>query len=242
MAEQVGVDRAVGRDLEDVAAERHPAQRLRRVERDELPVEDQGDLVAVLGLRDVLGRDDQRPSLRPQAAQLVPDGLAQDRVDAGGRLVDEEHFGVVDERARELEAALHAAGEVAGEDVARVEEVDDLERALDSTGAPEGTDAVQRRNESDVLLCRQVLVEAEQLGHVGEPAAHSAAEAHRVLAQDGDLALASAERAGEHPDRRRLAGSARADDAEDRPRVDLERQVVDDDAPVEGAGHVARRR
>ena len=46
-----------------------------------------------------------------QAAQPLPDQVARLRIEAGGRLVQEHELRVVDQRARERQAALHAAGE-----------------------------------------------------------------------------------------------------------------------------------
>ena len=86
----------------------------RVAQRDQPAAGDQRDHVALLGLGDVLGGDHERPARVAQAMQLVPDRLADDRVDAGGRLVEEDELRIVHERARELEAAPHAARQPAG--------------------------------------------------------------------------------------------------------------------------------
>ena len=52
------------------------------------------------------------------------------RVEAGGRLVEEEHLGLVHERRREVEPALHAAGVALDPAVGRVVELDELEQLL----------------------------------------------------------------------------------------------------------------
>ena len=44
-----------------------------------------------------------------ERSHLLPDRLAADRVEAGGRLVEEEHARLVDERRGEVEPALHPA-------------------------------------------------------------------------------------------------------------------------------------
>ena len=64
-----------------------------------------------------------RPSSRSRWSSSQTVG-AQERVDAGGRLVEEEQGRVVDERAGELEASLHPARELAGVAAADVPEVD----------------------------------------------------------------------------------------------------------------------
>ena len=128
VGQHLGVDGALRPDLQDLAAERLLAQLVGSVVRHELAVGDERDAVAVLGLGHVLGRDQQRASLVAQPAQLVPDGFAQDRIDPGGRLVDEQHLRAVDERAGELEPSLHATGQVARQPMASVGQVDHLER------------------------------------------------------------------------------------------------------------------
>ena len=63
--------------------------------------------------------------VRPLVLELaddVPHALAELDVDAGGRLVEEEHLGLVGERLGDQHAAHHAAGELADLGVALVPE------------------------------------------------------------------------------------------------------------------------
>ncbi len=115
------------------------------------------------------------------------------------------------------------------------------ERVSDAAAATEGADAVEGGDEADVLLGREVLVQAEQLRHVRDTAAGTTRELHRVLAEDLDLTRRPAQRSGQHADRGRLARSARPDDAEDRARGDIERHVVNGDAVPECARQPAGR-
>lgn len=64
-----------------VAAEDHVSQRVGLVDRDQLPVGDERDAVAVLRLRHVLSGHQERAALVAQVAELPPDRLAQDRID-----------------------------------------------------------------------------------------------------------------------------------------------------------------
>ncbi len=217
VGQHLGVDGPLRVHLDHLAAEDGLAQLVGRVERDQPAIHDHRDVVAVLGLGDVLRRDEQRASLVAQPAQLVPDGLAQHRIDAGGRLIHEQHIRAVHEGAGELEPALHATGQVAREPMPRVGQLHHLERVSDEGAPLERADAIQCRDEADVLLRREVLVQAEQLRHVGDPAARRAAEPPRILAEDADLAVGAAEGAGQHADGRGLARPARPDDPQDRP-------------------------
>ena len=65
-----------------------------------------GELV---GLLQVLGGEEDGGAVVVQRPHLLPDRLAADRVEAGGRLVEEEDPRFVDERGGEVEPALHAA-------------------------------------------------------------------------------------------------------------------------------------
>ena len=90
-------------------------------------------------------------SVRPvvaQAMELVPDVWRQDRVDAGGRLVEEQQRRLVDEGARELEPALHAAGQLARPPAAGVPQVDELEDLADPPPAACAKDPEQATRRS----------------------------------------------------------------------------------------------
>ena len=112
-----GSNGRLGLDLEEVAAGRGAAQLLRRAQRDQPAAGDQRDRVALLRLGHVLGRDEQRPAGRLQAVELLPDRLAQDRVDARRRLVEEQQRrarGRARRRARGAAASRPRVGRRAG--------------------------------------------------------------------------------------------------------------------------------
>ena len=90
---------------------------------------DAGAQLLELG-EDVAADDDrlaERAQLAEQLAQLDPGA----RVEAGRRLVEEQHLRVVDERVGEAQALLHAAREALDVGVALVAEVDELEQVAD---------------------------------------------------------------------------------------------------------------
>ena len=97
--------------------------------------------------------------------------------------------GLVDERAGELEPALHAARQPAGAAAADVPQLDQLEDLADAPPAPRREHPEQARDEVDVLVRGEVRVQREQLGHVADPLAGRAPEPARVLAEHADLAL-----------------------------------------------------
>ena len=77
---------------------------------DQEPPGDDADAVRQLvRLLQVLRGQEDRRAVAVQRLDLLPDRLAADRVEAGGRLVEEEDAGLVDERRSEVEPALHPA-------------------------------------------------------------------------------------------------------------------------------------
>ena len=74
-------------------------------------VHDGEAMAQALRLLHEVRREEQRLALRGESPQPLPDEVPRLRVEAGGRLVHDHELRIVDERAREREAPLHAAGE-----------------------------------------------------------------------------------------------------------------------------------
>ena len=174
--EDLGVHRARRLDVEHVSAGGAAAQVVRTCEGREPPLGDEGDRIALLGLADVLGGHHDRAAEVPEPMQLGPDRLAEEGVKAGRRLVEEEDRRIVDERAGELETALHPAGQVRRSSFSHVPQVEQLEHRPYASPPAQQEHPEEARDEVQVLPGRQVRVQAEQLGHVADPRAGPAAE------------------------------------------------------------------
>ena len=159
--------------------------------------------------------------------QLLPDLCAEERVDPTGRLVEEQQGWLVDQGARELEPSLHPARQVRGAAAAGGPQVDGLQHFADAAAAARPEQAEQACDEADVLACRQVGIEGEQLWHVADALAGATAELARVLTQHLHRPARRRQGAGQQPDQRRLAGTRRADDAEDRAARHRQAHVAD---------------
>ena len=102
----------------------------RALAHDQAVVDDRDAVAELVGLLEVLRREEDRRALAVDPAQLLPDRQPAGRVEAGGRLVEEQDLGLVHERRREVEPALHAAGVALDHAVGGVLELDQLEQLL----------------------------------------------------------------------------------------------------------------
>ena len=136
-----------------IASRRRSSGAARAISR---PCDEHRHLIAFLGLVDVLRGDQERPSGVAQTAKLVPDPAAEEGIEAGGRLVEEEDRGVVDQRAGQLESPLHPARQASGPALADRPQVEELEDLAGAPAAGEVQHPEQRRHEIDVLADGQV--------------------------------------------------------------------------------------
>nr|BFF24014.1 hypothetical protein GCM10025732_19790 [Glycomyces mayteni] len=154
--------------------------------------------------------------------EALPDEVAGLGVEAGGGLVEDDQFGVVDEGARDGEAALHAAGEVgdlvlgAGGELHEVEEFGGLGAGglLPDAEVP-GVD-------DEVLEDGEHVVEGVVLGDDAEAGADGGAFGVRVAAEDLQGAAGGLRDAADHPHGGGLPGPVGAEEAERLPAADGE--------------------
>ena len=100
----------------------------RALAHDAAVVDDRDAPGQLVGLLEVLGGEEDGGALGVEPAHLLPEGDAADRIEPGGRLVEEQHLRLVHERQREVEAPAHAAGVGADPAVGRAGETDALEQ------------------------------------------------------------------------------------------------------------------
>ena len=168
-------------------------QRLRRPLGDDPAAVDDPDVVGELvGLLQVLGGEEDGRALVVQRPHLLPDRLAADRVEAGGRLVEEEDAGLVDQRRGEVEAALHPARVAADPAVGRRGQVDPLEQIVGAPLALLGGDALQGRLQADQLAAGHQRVERRFLQGDADRAPHRPSLLDHVVPGDGGAARRSA--------------------------------------------------
>ena len=147
-------------DLDGVALEL-ALERVRRALGDDPAAVDDGQLRGQpVGLLEVVGGEqDRHPLVAGEALDLVPHVGPRLGVEAGGRLVEEEHAGAVDEAHGQVETALHAARVRLRGPVGGVDEAEALERIADAPAQVGAGDRVELALEREVLAPGRLGVE-----------------------------------------------------------------------------------
>ena len=235
---QLGVERrAIGGIEQHRPIEQLALHLVGRADDRDAAVVDDAHPVGLLGLLEVVRRqEDGRAVGVADLAEVVPQAAAADRVEARGRLVEEQHPGPMHEAADDLELALHAARERLERLVDVVAEPDDVGELLDALAVlgghraverPVRVQAVDRDVEADVLLAREVLVDARVLEDDPDVAPDGGRLAIEVVAGDGDRAAGLGQGRGQDADGGGLAGAVGPEEGEELARPDLEADVVD---------------
>src|SRR5205823_1446858 len=143
-------------------------------------------------------------------ADHLPRRTPRGRVEPGRRLVQEEELGVADEREREVEPALLAAGEGADASGALLLEPDERDHLVD-VARP----SVVAGEERGVLDDREVRVHRGRLEDDADPLAPFLGRVLGIRAEHLDAAAVTTPVALEDLDAGRLARAVRAEQAED---------------------------
>src|SRR5262245_39722011 len=177
--------------------------------------------VALLGLFEVVRGHEYRGAGVGQAVNHFPERAARQRVDAGGRLVEEEYAGLVHDGRAEGYALLPSSGQTACDLTFFPFESRKREYpALLIFALPVGH-AVVAREETQVIFSREVVVERKLLRHIADLPAHGAG-AQASFASEVYFSARRLEHPAEHLDGRRLARSVRAEQPVNLPVSDLQ--------------------
>ena len=154
-----------------------------------------------------------------ELADDVPHAQPAGRVEAGGRLVEEQHRRARHQAGGEVEAAAHAARVGLDHAVGGVGELEPLEQlGGPAPWRPAGTGSAERADQHEVLRAGEQLVEGGVLPGDADDAAHGRGVGDDVEAGDPGRAARRAGQRGEHADGGRLAGAVGAEHAEDAAR------------------------
>ena len=182
---------------------------------DHAAVVDDRDLVGqVVGLLEVLRRQEDRGALPHELGDHVPHPEPRAGVEARGRLVEEEDRRPRDERAGEIQAAAHAARVGLREPVAGVGELEALEQLARPVGRPAPAQVVEPPDHLEVLEAGEVLVDRRVLPGQADAGAQQRRVTHDVEPADLGAPAVGHEQGGQDADARGLAGAVGAEQPE----------------------------
>ena len=202
-------------------------QLARRALRDEAAAVHDGESVAeALRLVHEMRRQQHRLALLQQLLQSLPDEVARLRVEAGGRLVEDEQVGVVHQRARQGEAPLHAARQCADLRLGAAGQAGEVEQMRDARAHRALGQAEVAAIHQQVFRRREVRVEVVHLRHDADAHARLARAARHRQARQADLARVRRGQAESAAQGRRLAGAVGPQQSVAFPGAQLESQPL----------------
>ncbi len=175
--------------------------------------------------------------LLPEPVDQLVDVAGGDRIQAGGRLVEEQHLRVAEQRPRQRDPLAQALGQRAARIAGPVGQVDGPQGAVDALARV--GDLVEVGEALEVLGHAQAEVEARRLRHDRDPPADldSVLRRERDSGDSGRPRRRCDQRA-ERPDGRRLAGAVRPQEPEHLAVVDLEGDVLERDPITEALAQI----
>ena len=173
-----------------------PLEGGRRVVGDDPAAVEECDRVGELvGLLEVLGREEHRDAVGDEGAHVVPQGAPAARVQPGGRLVEEDDPRPRHQGHGQVEASEQAAGELGAAGVGVVAEVELLDELVDPGTGGVAAEAAQVGDEPEVLADGEELVDGRELAGDPDEGAHGIRLAGDVVAADeGGAAVGGGER------------------------------------------------
>ena len=228
---------AVERHLDQRVAWRLRFQRRGRIEREELPLVDDGQPVAkLIGFFHVVRRHDDGPPLRVQLAQNLPQRETRLGIEADRRLVEEDDARIVRQSAGDHEPLLLAAGELVDLRIHLVGDSEPLEQLLPSAcGFGAGNPEVGGV-EDEILDDAEAAIGIRPLRHDSDPTPDSGRLGRYVGTGDEGFTRGDPDSRRQDADQRRLSRAVRTQYAEELAVRDAEIERID------GHDSVRRRR
>jgi hypothetical protein len=152
---------------------------------------------------------------------------AQSSVEAGGRLVQEQHGRGGHERRRQVEAPAHAPGERLDEPVGVLGQAEPLEQLVRAPPRERPRLVVQAADQLEVGSGAEQAVDRRGLPSEPDARAHRGRVGHDVETVDERRARGGLGEGGEDADGRRLARAVVAEEAEDAAGGHLEVEVAE---------------
>ena len=184
------------------------------------------DAVAAFGLVEIMRGDDEGDALARHLIDQRPEAAARNGIDPARGFVEEDHARSMKDRAGEGEPLLPASRQRARDQVFLAKKARGVNRPGLAFSHGHAGQAVDAAEETQVLNDGQIVIQAEALGHVADPAFQRLGVFGDVDAENTRAAGRGSEKAAEHADGRRLPSTVRSEEAEDFAFADAERQIV----------------
>lgn len=172
-----------------------------------------------------------RKTVTPTATRLaddLPHGVPGARVEAGGRLVQEDDPGIADEGHGDVEATLHSAGVGGGGLPCGVGEAEALQEFRGDPAPIASGQVVQVRHEEHVLLAGDQPVDGGELPGDADRGTHAVRGGGDGMARHLGLAAVGGDERGEDLDGGGLAGAVRPEQGEHGSGRDVQIDAVED--------------
>ena len=168
-------------------------------------IHDDDAIAARLGFFQLVRRQEQRDTAGAQLVEHFVDAFATLRIDAHGRLVEQQRLRFVQHGARDVEPALHATGERLDRLLRAIRQRRPLQRPVDARFERRASQPVEPPERLEIFARRQQRIERDLLRHHAEHLA--AIGAAQALAEQLDLAAIERHAPGNRADQRGFAGA-----------------------------------
>jgi hypothetical protein len=183
---------------------------------DQAAVDDRDLVSQLIGFIQVLGGEQQRRAAGHQRPDGVPHRQPGPRVQAGGRLVQEQHPGPADQAGGQVEPPLHAAGEVLGGPVGGVGQAELIQQLHRPLAGIRPAQVIQAADDLQVFPAGQLFLDGRGLPGQADRAADGSGLADDVVTLDPGPPAVRRQQGGQDADRGGLAGPVGAEHAQHR--------------------------
>ena len=168
----------------------------------------------VLGLLHVLGRQQYGRAAGDELLDEAPDIVAGTGVQAGGRLVEEQHPRTANQAGADVEAAAHPARVGLDELIGRIGQREALEHVLSAAATLGLAQLVEEPDELEVLSSGEQLVNGGELSGEADQRAQSRGVRDHVAAGHRGASAVRSQQRRQDAHERRLARAVRAEQRE----------------------------
>ncbi len=182
-----------------------------------------------LSLVQISSRSQNADSFRNQFVENAPKIAAGNGIDTGRWFIQQNDFGPMNQCANQSELLLHASRKFSRQTGAKLAHPRGSQQFRSALVSLFPVHAKQVGIKADVLINRQILIQAESLRHVTEVMLGAFGIANHVGACDDRTTFVRRHDSGEHTQRRGLAGAIGTHQAEDFSGTNIEAEMIDRD-------------